>query len=430
MGLNVTIGDANRIFTGFAARCLFASIVNTYSNKVKILASYCLDEYGEVLTLGNNSYLGDALKILKENNLTICDHEIVDGRNHSIKGDKDGSRNLSRKHVNMNKNWSCSKQINLYEEENDIGKNQLITWNDNNNDIVFGKYKKKSKGSKAMQYNECWIYLDNNSGARLKPYESIDNIIYNNKLEKDLCDMLSDDTSLYNRNVEFIDQFVYGEVSAIDRLKEKWLLSQRKNLFTWNNIIDDYGFMVKTNASIEINIEKSLLNVILGYLEDSVRKMLNNRYYVELNFMCQLIRDKKLQVEWLGFREDQSFNDSNIICDQNIILCSLVDLAFNIYTLRWKKNIIYGYFIVMNYKKNTFNFIQKGSSPNKKFTGGDDNALKCESEVEDWEHIWICDDNDKPEYEILIDTLISTEEKLKDLDKEKYKSVRILAKKW
>ncbi|CAB4402629.1 unnamed protein product [Rhizophagus irregularis] len=268
-----------------------------------------LSEYGEVLTLRNNSYLGNALKILKENNLTICDHEIVDGRNYSIKGgnikiediftpseykkwktslknknilfleqclevskrknikwkhlckaqgssikgkspkwyerlielttDKDGSRNLSRKYVNMNKNWSCRKQINLYDKENDIGKNQLITWNDNNNDIVFGKYKKKSKsknfkkigvhwiienmsnmddspnlikcsgyekniskGSKAMQHNECWIYLDNNSGARvinyrkhkdaldvevIKPHESIDNIIHNNKLEKDLC---------------------------------------------------------------------------------------------------------------------------------------------------------------------------------------------------------------------------------------------------
>ncbi|CAB5189691.1 unnamed protein product [Rhizophagus irregularis] len=71
-----------------------------------------------------------------------------------------------------------------------------------------GCEKNISKGSKAMQYNECWIYLDNNSGARKKIYV--------------------DDTSLCNRNVEFIDQFVDGEVSAINRLKEKWLSSQRK----------------------------------------------------------------------------------------------------------------------------------------------------------------------------------------------------------
>jgi hypothetical protein len=54
--------------------------------QLKYWTSYCLGEYGEVLTLRNNSYLGSALKILKENNLTICDHEIADGRNYSIKG--------------------------------------------------------------------------------------------------------------------------------------------------------------------------------------------------------------------------------------------------------------------------------------------------------------------------------------------------------
>ncbi|CAB4380514.1 unnamed protein product [Rhizophagus irregularis] len=51
--------------------------------------------------------------------------------------------------------------------------------------------------------------------------------------------------------------------------------------------------MVKNNASLEINIEKSLISIILGYLEeDSKRKMLNNRYFVELNFICQLMCDK------------------------------------------------------------------------------------------------------------------------------------------
>ncbi|CAB5382417.1 unnamed protein product [Rhizophagus irregularis] len=148
-----------------------------------------------------------------------------------------------------------------------------------------------------MQHNECWIYLDNNSGAR----------VINYRKHKDALD------------VEVIKphESIDGEVSAINRLKEKWLSSQRK----------------------------------------------------------------------------------------------------------------------------TLNFIQKGSSSNKKFTSGDDNALRSykiknllkilptytilferncghiltdvESEVEDWEHIWIYDDNDKSEYEILLDTLITTEKKLK-----------------
>ncbi|PKY33618.1 hypothetical protein RhiirB3_452668 [Rhizophagus irregularis] len=288
--------------------------------QLKYWTSYCLGEHGEVLTLGNNSYLVSKRKILKWK-----------AQGSSIKGkspkwyerlielttDKDGSRNLSRKYVNMNKNWSFRKQINLYDEEKDIGKNQLITWNDNNNDIVFGKYKKKSKsknfkkigvhwiienmsnmddspnlikcsgcekniskGSKAMQYNECWIYLDNNSGARKKIYV--------------------DDTSLCNRNVEFIDQFVDGEK------------------FTSG---DD--------------------NALRSYKIKNLLKILPT------------------------------------------------------YTILFERNC--GHILT-------------------------DVCLRCESEVEDWEHIWICDDNDKSEYEILLDTFITTEEKLKDLDKEKYKS--------
>lgn len=165
--------------------------------------------------------------------------------------------------------------------------------------------------------------------------------------------------------------------------------------------------MVKNNISIEINIEKSLINIIIGYLEeDSDRKMLNNRYYVELNFMCQLIRDKTIQIEWSEFMNDKPVDDDNTTCNQDTISFSLVDLAYNIYTLRWKKNILYGdyrnYVKKINhikYKaniltchyledifyrnelqeinwKNTFNFVQKGMSSSKRFTSGDDNALK------------------------------------------------------
>ncbi|PKY52260.1 hypothetical protein RhiirA4_469785 [Rhizophagus irregularis] len=318
------------------------------------LQSEMLSEYGEVLTLRNNSYLGNALKILKENNLTICDHEIVDGRNYSIKGgnikiediftpseykkwktslknknilfleqclevskrknikwkhlckaqgssikgkspkwyerlielttDKDGSRNLSRKYVNMNKNWSCRKQINLYDKENDIGKNQLITWNDNNNDIVFGKYKKKSKsknfkkigvhwiienmsnmddspnlikcsgyekniskGSKAMQHNECWIYLDNNSGAR----------VINYRKHKDALDV---------EKCRIIDQFVDGEVSAINRLKEKWLSSQRKTFnFIQKGSSSNKKFTSGDDNALRSYKNKNLLKILPTY---------------------------------------------------------------------------------------------------------------------------------------------------------------------
>ncbi|PKY56544.1 hypothetical protein RhiirA4_476926 [Rhizophagus irregularis] len=201
-----------------------------------------------------------------------------------------------------------------------------------------------------------------------------------------------------------------------------------------------------------------------------------------------IIRDKNLSIEWCELKDRQN-DDNKIDEDVDPIKVELVDLAFNIYTLRWKKNIIYGdyrnYVKKLNqieYKaniltcryledvfyrnelqeinwKNTFNFIQKGTSSNKKFTDALDNALwsykiknllkllptymilferdcghvmtdlcpRYEIDVEDWEHVWSCNDNEKSEYDVLIKTLIVLEEKFKDSgDEERYK----LLKRW
>ncbi|RGB40084.1 hypothetical protein C1646_753772 [Rhizophagus diaphanus] len=60
------------------------------------------------------------------------------------------------------------------------------------------------------------------------------------------------------------------------------------------------------------------------------------------------------------------------------------------------------------------NFLQKGTSSNKKFTDAEDNALR---------------DNQKSEYDILIRTLIDIEEKFKEQgDEDSYKNVKTLAK--
>ncbi|PKB98304.1 hypothetical protein RhiirA5_431596 [Rhizophagus irregularis] len=54
---------------------------------------------------------------------------------------------------------------------------------------------------------------------------------------------------------------------------------------------------------------------------------------------------------------------------------------------------------------------------------------RCEIDVEDWEHVWSCNDNEKSEYDVLIKTLIVLEKKFKDSgDEERYKIVKTLAK--
>ncbi|PKK72115.1 hypothetical protein RhiirC2_777561 [Rhizophagus irregularis] len=54
---------------------------------------------------------------------------------------------------------------------------------------------------------------------------------------------------------------------------------------------------------------------------------------------------------------------------------------------------------------------------------------RCEIDVEDWEHVWSCNDNEKSEYDVLIKTLIVLEKKFKDSgDEKRYKIVKTLAK--
>ncbi|UZN98851.1 uncharacterized protein OCT59_000136 [Rhizophagus irregularis] len=88
-----------------------------------------------------------------------------------------------------------------------------------------------------------------------------------------------------------------------------------------------------------------------------------------------------------------------------------------------------------------FDFLQRGTGNNKRFTDVDDNALRqcnhvitdicarCEKEVESWEHIWSCSENSKSEYDVLIDTLIEIENKYNTPEEEvNYKIIRTLAK--
>lgn len=160
------------------------------------------------------------------------------------------------------------------------------------------------------------------------------------------------------------------------------------------------------------------------------------------------------------------------------------------YILRWKKNLINGDFRnymkahhQIEYKarildchyledifyhnelqeinwKQTFDFTSKGSSKGRFFTNIEDNALRsykiknllkilptysllfdrecehvivdecprCGKESETWEHVWICEDNDVSEYDVLIRMLIDMEEYYKTSNENKYRAIRILVK--
>uniref|UniRef100_U9UVX6 Uncharacterized protein n=1 Tax=Rhizophagus irregularis (strain DAOM 181602 / DAOM 197198 / MUCL 43194) TaxID=747089 RepID=U9UVX6_RHIID len=203
--------------------------------------------------------------------------------------------------------------------------------------------------------------------------------------------------------------------------------------------------IVKTLACVKIKTGKLLIDLITDFINEDSK-------WEELK------------------KENDEGNNLSAFSNKEVgIKLELMQLDFNIYTLRWNKNIIYGdyrnylkKFNQIKYKssiltchyledifyrnehqeinwKMAFDFLQRGTGNNKRFTDVDDNAqcnhvitdicARCEKEVESWEHIWSCSENSKSEYDVLIDTLIEIENKYNTPEEEvNYKIIRTLAK--
>ncbi|CAB4382290.1 unnamed protein product [Rhizophagus irregularis] len=156
--------------------------------------------------------------------------------------------------------------------------------------------------------------------------------------------------------------------------------------------------IVKTLACVKIKTGKLLIDLITDFInEDSSRKKSNHR---ELEFLGYLIREKSCLIEWEELKkENDEGNNLSAFSDKEVgIKLELMQLDFNIYTLRWNKNIIYGdyrnylkKFNQIKYKssiltchylenifyrnehqeinwKMTFGFLQRGTGNNKRFT--------------------------------------------------------------
>ncbi|RGB25721.1 hypothetical protein C1646_771361 [Rhizophagus diaphanus] len=199
--------------------------------------------------------------------------------------------------------------------------------------------------------------------------------------------------------------------------------------------------MAKINVHIVIKAGKSLIDLVINYIkEDSDRKKLNHRYYVELTFICHLIREKDLSIEWRNITAEEVDDDPMIVEVDSIMKLKLVDLPFNIYILRWKKNerlLIEDSPTqqITTYGRTKLRILLKLlPAYTLLFERGSDHVItdlfpRCELKVEDWEHIWSCHDNEKSEYDVLIGTFVEMEEKYKNQgDEEKFKTVRTLVK--
>lgn len=174
--------------------------------------------------------------------------------------------------------------------------------------------------------------------------------------------------------------------------------------FPWN-----FEFNIGISTKVVVHVIETVNAIIKKILiEDSDRKKLNNKYFIDLEFMLYLIQSKNLNVDWrVQKKEDDSFVVNTLFssgsCDNIIVMIANLDSIT--YTLRWKKRTIYGDFRnymkshnQIGYKSNilachyledifyrnemqeinwrkTFDFLRKGTSSKRYFTNVEDNAL-------------------------------------------------------
>jgi hypothetical protein len=182
----------------------------------------------------------------------------------------------------------------------DINTKSVITWNENNNEPIFSKYKKKSNSKnfkhigvhlipsttnnfdsptliacngcnknikkKLNNKNECWIYIENKNsrhldyrkknsseGKNIKPYETYTDIIEHNNLlnliqiDKNVITLDEDDIDIkYNEKIDVIDKYIEGDNKSIKNIKN--LLDKIIEIDDWT-----FEFTIKEMLKYEDN---------------------------------------------------------------------------------------------------------------------------------------------------------------------------------
>ncbi|CAB5347211.1 unnamed protein product [Rhizophagus irregularis] len=111
--------------------------------------------------------------------------------------------------------------------------------------------------------------------------------------------------------------------------------------------------IIASSTSISIEIKKSLIWILENFQgEDSDRKKINSKYFLDLNVVMNLIESKNLLIKWKELpkklvsnvtEQNELYNRTDNRNDEYLKI-SLTNLDYNLFVLRWKKNIIHGDF--------------------------------------------------------------------------------------
>ncbi|GES99155.1 hypothetical protein GLOIN_2v1478197 [Rhizophagus clarus] len=428
------------------------------------------------------------------------------------------SRELKDKYKNNNMRRKELQTL-IYDEHEPLGMHELIRWNDQQGNIIFGENKKKSKRKEykriglhlithpdsLIQYDDsptlikckgceknigkskdqCLIYLENKhnsriikkrtEGGKIKPYETLRNIATKNEILRKYSEEEIENIA-YNNKIETIDLIIKASEKVITNLKNNIIEKEFKIMDIMISVkkgkkhisekgIKTYSFYVTWRIkdyyddnddiwnstmkflerkeqisriwlkSIIIALilvkEKGTINLILDpIVARPINDFLNNRNErrrEDLDYK-ELIEDinKKLLEK---LKSEEEFEEINL--EETYLKSKEFNLHWHNILItgeyrKWMKKCSDAYWKneILNTKKSQERAYKIKELPTYKIlyernTNGITTSIcpRCEKEEENWEHIWICEANEKSLRDTIEDAIEIKLEKLKKEEK-------------
>ncbi|GBC06112.1 hypothetical protein RclHR1_06630001, partial [Rhizophagus clarus] len=429
----------------------------------KIWTRQCIGNLNSKTFRRQNSWLINAIDLLKKEKISICNHEYNDKYiHHCIEG---GTSEII-------------EFLTANEIEKNLERKVIITWNDPEGNTIFSENKKKSRSKKykrigvhlipnshsindkdnsptliactgcnknIKRINDgiCHIYIENENSRvinnrkednKIKPYESLgdiknrnEKIITKNKLKQSPIIEEIEESKLaninYNKKIDEIDQMIEASENFIEELK--------------NNIIEHTDEIYDTLIQIDIRDK--------GEDPDYI-EIIN-----DLETENELIMKKDEDIEAIHIEDEiLKINEYNIYWNNNLIKWAYRRWSKIISQAKWKHELLHCKLVedlfINNYKDEfdweiSLEFISNRNQCRKLICNTQDsldrtykiknllmilptykllydrgtnkiNSLicpRCEEEIETWDHIWTCNQNEFNIKDVIENTIIEIE---------------------
>ncbi|PKC09158.1 hypothetical protein RhiirA5_375674 [Rhizophagus irregularis] len=387
--------------------------------------------------------------------------------------------------------------INLFDENEKKGKNQIITWNVEGDFPIFCEDKKKSQSKKCkrigLHLELVNDKIDINNSPFLKKCKGCDRNIDTKKIKPKV-----DESGKKIYGFKIMWKILEEKNNIIEENSEITLLAKHdgNNENEFKIILRSLiiGLLIIENDSeIVLGINENVQKLIFDFKNNfSNRRKIDSDYYLELLFIENFLEDNEMKIAEMNeydyrllkklrviakeiLNEEINTIKYNFEINNEALLVNEFNLYWNQrlitggYTRGWRKKVTNAIWknemlnsnrlddlFMYNFKKefdwkNTLEFISNRTEFSKRQCGDkdtyerfyriknllkeqptyealyqrntnkieDNKCIRCkENEIESWEHIWICNDNESTLNEIIYDSLNLFEQQLKNSNQE------------